>query len=33
VVAFGVLAPMFGLGLMAVYGGRFGVFPARAESS
>jgi hypothetical protein len=33
IVAFGVLAPMFGLGLMAVYGGRFGVFPARAESS
>lgn len=28
-VAFGVLAPMFGLGLMALWGGRFGVFPAR----
>jgi hypothetical protein len=31
VVAFGVLAPMFGLGLMAVYGGRYGVYPARGE--
>lgn len=31
VVAFGVLAPMFGLGLMAVWGGRYGAYPARAE--
>jgi hypothetical protein len=28
-VAFGVLAPMFGLGLMGVWGGRHGVFPPR----
>ena len=28
-VAFGVLAPMFGLGLMAMWGGRYGSFPAR----
>lgn len=28
-VAFGVLAPVFGLGLMALWGGRFGVFAAR----
>jgi hypothetical protein len=31
VVAFGILAPMFGLGLMAVWGGRHGVFPLRAS--
>jgi hypothetical protein len=30
VVAFGVLAPMFGLGLMAMWGGRHGAFAARA---
>jgi hypothetical protein len=30
-VAFGVLAPIFGLGLMAVWGGRHGSFPARAD--
>ncbi len=29
VVAFGILAPMFGLGLMAVWGARHGTFPAR----
>ena len=29
-VAFGVLAPMFGLGLMAMWGGRFGSFAVRA---
>lgn len=28
-VAFGILAPMFGLGLMAVWGGRHGAFPPR----
>lgn len=28
-VAFGILAPMFGLGLMGVWGGRFGAFPER----
>jgi hypothetical protein len=27
---FGVLAPMFGLGLMSMWGGRHGSFPARA---
>lgn len=31
-VAFGVLAPVFGLGLMSVWGGRFGVFAARPEA-
>jgi hypothetical protein len=30
-VTFGVLAPVFGLGLMAMWGGRFGSFPARAD--
>jgi len=30
-VAFGILAPMFGLGLMAMWGGRHGSFPARAD--
>jgi hypothetical protein len=30
VVAFGILAPMFGLGLMAVWGGRHGAFPVRS---
>ena len=29
-VAFGVLAPMFGLGLMATWGGRYGSFPPRS---
>lgn len=29
VVAFGVLAPMFALGLMGAWGGRHGIFPAR----
>ena len=28
-VAFGILAPMFGLGLMGVWGGRYGEFPPR----
>lgn len=28
-VAFGILAPMFGLGLMGVWGGRLGTFPPR----
>jgi hypothetical protein len=28
-VAFGILAPMFGLGLMSVWGGRYGEFPPR----
>ena len=28
-VAFGILAPMFGLGLMGMWGGRHGVFPPR----
>jgi hypothetical protein len=28
-VAFGVLAPMYGLGLMALWGARHGTFPAR----
>jgi hypothetical protein len=32
-VPFGVLAPMFGLGLMSVYGGRFGVFTAKADGA
>ena len=30
-MAFGVLAPVFGLGLMAMWGGRFGSFTARAD--
>jgi hypothetical protein len=30
-VAFGILAPMFGLGLMAMWGGRHGSFAARAD--
>lgn len=29
-VAFGILAPLLGLGLMAMWGGRHGAFPARA---
>jgi hypothetical protein len=29
IVAFGILAPMLGLGLMALWGGRHGTFPAR----
>lgn len=28
---FGVLAPVFGLGMMSVWGGRFGAFDARAD--
>lgn len=28
-VAFGILAPMFAMGLMAVWGGRYGSFPPR----
>jgi len=28
-VAFGILAPMFGLGLMGMWGGRHGTFPPR----
>lgn len=28
-VAFGVLAPMFAMGLMGTWGGRYGAFPAR----
>ncbi len=28
-VAFGILAPMFGLGLMGMWGGRYGEFPDR----
>jgi hypothetical protein len=28
-VAFGILAPMYGLGLMALWGARHGTFPAR----
>jgi hypothetical protein len=28
-VAFGILAPMYGLGLMGVWGGRYGTFPPR----
>jgi hypothetical protein len=28
-VAFGILAPMYGLGLMGVWGGRYGAFPPR----
>jgi len=28
-VAFGILAPMFGLGLMGMWGGRYGDFPPR----
>ena len=30
-VAFGVLAPLFGLGLMSVWGGRYGSFAARVD--
>jgi hypothetical protein len=32
-VAFGVLAPMFGLGLMGMWGGRHGDFPERPRKS
>jgi hypothetical protein len=32
-VAFGILAPMYGLGMMAVWGGRYGVFPPRPWKS
>jgi hypothetical protein len=31
-VPFGVLAPMFGLGLMSVWGGRYGVYEAKADA-
>lgn len=30
-VAFGILAPVFGLGLMSMWGGRFGSFAIRAD--
>jgi hypothetical protein len=30
-VAFGVLAPMLGLGLMGLWGARFGTFPERED--
>lgn len=33
VAAFGVLAPMYGLGLMSVYGGRHAVYALRDESA
>ncbi len=32
-VAFGILAPMFGLGLMGVWGGRYGQFPERPRQA
>jgi hypothetical protein len=32
-VAFGILAPMFGLGMMGVWGGRYGEFPPRPPKS
>ena len=32
-VAFGILAPMFGLGMMGVWGGRYGVFAPRPLKS
>jgi hypothetical protein len=32
VVAFGVLAPVFGLGLMSMWGGRHGSFPAKPDA-
>ena len=32
-VAFGILAPMFGLGMMGVWGGRYGEFPPRPAKS
>jgi hypothetical protein len=32
-VAFGVLAPLFALGLMGAWGGRYGRFPSRQEAS
>ena len=32
-VAFGILAPMFGLGMMALWGGRYGDFPERPPRS
>ena len=32
-VAFGILAPMFGLGLMGVWGGRYGEFPERPRKA
>lgn len=31
-VAFGILAPMFGLGLMGLWGGRYGTFPHRTAA-
>ena len=32
-VAFGILAPTFGLGMMALWGGRYGEFPERPPGS
>jgi hypothetical protein len=32
-VAFGILAPMFGLGLMGTWGGRYGEFPERPRQA
>lgn len=32
-VAYGILAPMFGMGVMALWGGRHGSFPERAPRS
>jgi hypothetical protein len=32
-VAFGVLAPMYGLGLMGLWGGRHGEFPPRPRAA
>ena len=32
-VAFGVLAPMFGLGLMGLWAGRYGTFPPRPSKA
>jgi hypothetical protein len=31
-VAFGILAPMYGLGLMALWSGRYGAFPPRSPT-
>jgi hypothetical protein len=32
-LAFGVLVPMYGLGLMGLWGARFGTFPPRPDDS
>lgn len=32
-VAYGILAPMFGMGILALWGARHGTFPARAPRS